>query len=68
MPRPLKMILAHSERKKLTSLFVTPLYTMADARYIRESSQFSKDDLLLYLLFMGPPIINKAAACAAAIG
>lgn len=67
MPRPLKMILAHSERKKLTSLAKTPLYTMADARYIRESSQFSKDTLL-YLRFMWTPIINKAAACAAAIG
>lgn len=67
MPRPLKIILAHSERKKLTSLFLTPLYTMADARYIMESSQFSKD-ALLSLLFMGPPIINKAAAPAAAIG
>ena len=51
MPRPLKMIFAHSEQKKLTSLFATPLYTMADARYIRESSQFSKDTLLS-LLFM----------------
>lgn len=65
MPRPLKMIFAHSERKNLTSLFVTPLYTIADAIYIRESSQFSKDTLL-FILFMGPPIINKAAAGAAA--
>lgn len=67
MPRPSKMILAHSERKKLTSLFVTPLYTMTDARYNRESLQFSKD-ALLSLLFMGPPITNMAAVCAAAIG
>lgn len=67
MPRPSKMILAHSEQKNLTSLVVTPLYTMADARYIMESSQFSKDTLLS-ILFMGPPIINKATACAAAIG
>lgn len=67
MPRPLKMIFAHSERKKSTSLFVTPLYTMADARYIRESLQFSKDTLLS-ILFMGPPIINKATAGAAATG
>lgn len=65
MPRPLKMIFAHSERKNLTSLFVTPLYTITDAKYIRESSQFIKDTLLS-ILFMGPPIINKAAAGAAA--
>lgn len=67
MPRPLKMILAHSDRKKSTSLFVTPLYTITEARYIMESSQFGKD-ALLSLLFMGPPIINKAAAFAAAFG
>lgn len=42
MPRPLKMILAHSERKNSTSLFVTPLYTMAAARYIMWSLQFCK--------------------------
>ena len=65
MPRPSKMIFAHSERKNLTSLFVTPLYTIADAIYIRGSSQFIKDTLLS-ILFMGPPIINKAAAGAAA--
>lgn len=67
MPRPLKMIFAHSDRKKSTSLFATPLYTMAVARYIMESSQ-SRKDTLLSLLFMGPPIINKAAAFAAAFG
>ena len=67
MPRPLKMIFAHSERKKLTSLFMTPLYTIADARYIMESSQFSKD-ALLSLLFIKEPQTNKAAAFAAAIG
>lgn len=67
MPRPLKMIFAHSDRKKSTSLFVTPLYTMAMAKYIMESSQYSKD-ALLFLLFMGPPIINKAAAFATAFG
>lgn len=68
MPRPLKMIFAHSDRKKSTSLYVTPLYTMTVARYIMESSQFSKDTLLLSLLFMGPPITNMATVCAAAIG
>ena len=67
MPNPLKMILAHSERKNSTSLVATPLYTIAEARYIMESLQFSKDTLLS-LLFIGPPIINKAAAGAAAIG
>lgn len=67
MLRPLKMIRAHSERKKLTSLVVTPLYTMTEARYIRESSQLRKD-ILLSPLFMGPPIINKAPAFAAAFG
>lgn len=67
MPNPLKMILAHSERKNSTSSEATPLYTMAEARYIMESLQFSKDTLLS-LLFMVPPIINMAAAYAAAIG